>query len=182
MRARHRLSSHTANGRNSGVQIRGSSALVSGGGSGLGEAVAKELASRGAKVAAVMVQKNERRAAPTNDDAWRGPRGEHLVAAMTNVERNHSVSVVGDYVGIGAKEAGCDFPIDQIGRQRGQALVIALRPAVFDRDAAPLDESSPVEALVKAGNDEALLCVGTRRSSICTIGRCIPGRLIPAGI
>jgi hypothetical protein len=29
---------------------------------------------------------------------------------------------------------------------------------------------------------ETLLCGGTRRLSICTIGRCIPGRLIPVGI
>jgi hypothetical protein len=43
---------------------------------------------------------------------------------------------------------------DQIGRERRQPLVIALRPAVFDRDVAALDEAHPTEALVECGHDE----------------------------
>jgi hypothetical protein len=35
------------------------------------------------------------------------------------------------------------------------AAVIALRPAVFDRNVATLDESHPIKALVESGHDEA---------------------------
>src|SRR5215470_14678061 len=35
-----------------------------------------------------------------------------------------------------------------------EALIIALRPAIFDRDAPPLNESRAVQALEESGNDE----------------------------
>src|SRR5215467_7067199 len=38
--------------------------------------------------------------------------------------------------------------------QRRQALIITLRPAVFNRNAPPLNESRAVQALEESGNDE----------------------------
>src|SRR5262249_8826297 len=42
----------------------------------------------------------------------------------------------------------------RIGGERRQPLVIALRPAVFDRNVAALDETRPIEALTECGQDE----------------------------
>ena len=50
-----------------------------------------------------------------------------------------------------------NLPADQIGGQRRQSLVIALRPTVFDRDVATLGKTRLVEALVERGHDESQL-------------------------
>ena len=50
-----------------------------------------------------------------------------------------------------------DLPADQIGGQRRQSFVMALRPTVFDRDVATLDKTRLVEALVERGHDKSQL-------------------------
>src|SRR5262249_17824346 len=43
---------------------------------------------------------------------------------------------------------------DQIGRQRGQSIVVTLRPTVFDHDILAIDVAGFAERLAKRGNVE----------------------------
>ena len=52
---------------------------------------------------------------------------------------------------------------DQIGRQRRQSIVLALGPAVFDRDVLALDIAGFVQALPERGHNGTQL----RRATCC---------------
>ena len=51
----------------------------------------------------------------------------------------------------GVGEDYVDLAADQIARQRRQTVVLAFRPAVFDRDVLTLDESGFTQAIAKRG-------------------------------
>jgi hypothetical protein len=57
--------------------------------------------------------------------------------------------------GIGAPQGHNhgDLPVDQIGGQRGQPVIMAFRPAVFDREIPPLEIACFAETLAE-GIDE----------------------------
>jgi NAD(P)-dependent dehydrogenase (short-subunit alcohol dehydrogenase family) len=88
------------------MNIEGSSALVTGGGSGLGEAVARELARQGAKVAVfdLNVEGAQRVAAEVSGIACRGDitRSEDVEAALDAAEAAHGTPrIVMNIAGIG---------------------------------------------------------------------------------